>query len=500
MSVYRSTLSRCAVLTSCLAVAACVRVAEPPKLSFEMPEDFSATNGAEVVAQDLDLTTWWRNIDDPQLESLVTQAISGSPDIAMAEARLAEARATSSRALRRFDPSGGVRANATRTDVSRESGNVNVPNLPVDVPFVQLGRTDTTDAAFSVAWEIDLFGRKRAARAVAASRIDRAIYEGAGTEAALAAAVADALYRVRGVAIQKELVEQSLEIERDALRAIDEKILFGLAAGVERTSVEVQIIGLEAQLDQFTGELAAGKRELLVLAGRATDPLDQLVITADLPPAPRIPALAPGKLLERRPDVRASKADMLAALGNQALAKLDLFPTFSLLPGIGFNRTDRPESAFSTSFWSLGLQGVLPILDRGRLLAQKRVEDARTLQAIANYEKTVQTAFGEADMVLSRLVAETRMAERLALSEAAASQSVAALEAALETGMIDPHTLRESRRQLLDTRNEVSRARLQQLRRTVQAYKALGGGWGSTSVAMQNQPVNQQNTRTPRND
>ena len=48
--------------------------------------------------------------------------------------------------------------------------------------------------------------------------------------------------------------------------------------------------------------------------GRGTDPLDQLVISGDLPPAPRIPALAPGKLLERRPDVRASKADMIAAM------------------------------------------------------------------------------------------------------------------------------------------------------------------------------------------
>lgn len=491
---------RSAALLSCCGLAACVRVAEPPQLSFEMPADFSATSGDLIVERDLDLTTWWRNLDDPQLESLVTQALSGSPDIAMAEARLAEARAISSRALRRFDPSGGVRANATRTDLTRESGNVNVPNLPVDVPFVQLGRTDTTDASFTVAWEMDLFGRKRATRVVAASKIDKAIFEGAGTQAALAAAVADALYRVRGIAIEKQLVEERLEIERDALRAVDEKILFGLAAGLERTSIEVGIIGLEAQLDQLTGELAAGKRELLVLVGRGTEPLDQMVITADLPPAPRIPALAPGKLLERRPDVRVSKADLVAALGNQALAKLDLFPTFSLLPGVGFNRTDRAASAFSTSFWSLGLQGALPILDRGRLLAQKRVDDARALQAIASYEKTVQTAFGEADMVLSRLVAESRMAERLALSEAAASHSVAALEEALESGMIDPQTLRESRRQWLGARNEVARARLQQLRRTVQAYKALGGGWGGTTLAMQDRPMIGPDTRTSSND
>lgn len=499
MASHSFSAGRLAPLALCGLMAACVRVEAPPHLSFDLPEDYSVTYGSLVVEEDRDLTTWWRDLGDPQLESLVTQSLSDAPDMAIAQARIAEARASASRALRRFDPSGGLRGSGTRTDVTRRSGNVNVPNLPVDVPFVQLGETDTYDATFTVAWEIDLFGRKRAAAVVAGAKVEKAVYEAAGVRSALAAAVADALYRVRGTAIERKLVAARLEVERDALRAIDEKIASGLAAGIDRTGTEVRVNGLAAQAEQLDGELAAGKRELLVLAGRATDPLDTLAITADLPPAPRLPSATPGKLLERRPDVRASKADLIAALGDQALAKLDLFPTFTLLPGIGLNGTDRAARGFSTSFWSLGLQGVLPILDRGRLLAQKRTNDARAQQAVAGFEKAVQTAFGEADAVLSRLAAETRMTEKLALSETAASASVSALEAALGSGMIDPQILRDARRQWLEVQDDAARARVKQLRRTVQAYKALGGGWSIDPTAPTPRQDATANTRSPVN-
>ena len=474
-----------ALLALCGLMTACVRVEAPPRLSFDLPEDYSATSGAEPAEQTLDLTTWWRGLGDPQLEILVGQALEGAPDLAVAQARIAEARASASRALRRFDPSGNLRGGGTRNEVTRRSGNVFVPNLPVDVPFVQIGRTDTYDTSFSAAWEVDLFGRKRATGVVAKASVDKAAYEAAGVRSALAAAVADALFRVRGVAIDRDLVQHRLAVERDALRAIDEKITSGMAAGIDRTAAEVRLNGLDAQFEQLDGELAAGKRELLVLIGRATDPLGRLEITPQLPPPPRVPSAAPGTLLERRPDVLASKADLIAALGDQALAKLDLFPTFTLLPGIGLNGTDRTARGFSTSFWSLGLQGMLPILDRGRLLAQKRANDARAQQAAASYEKSVQTAFGEADAVLSRLVAETRMTDTLARSETVAAATVTALEGAQGSGLIDPQTLRDARRQLFETRGEAARARVQQWRRTVQAYKALGGGWGGSAPAAQ---------------
>ncbi len=128
---------------------------------------------------------------------------------------------------------------------------------------------------------------------------------------------------------------------------------------------------------------------------------------AALGAVPEIPPALPGDLLARRPDVRMAFARVQRAAGNVRLAELDFFPRLTLNPGVGIT-AQRSSFDTATSFWSIGLGLVVPILDRPRLQAQLNAEGARAEQAVLNYERTVQTAFSEADQALLRLQSDRR--------------------------------------------------------------------------------------------
>lgn len=466
-----------------LALAGCVRVGEPPKLSFDMPDQFEADKESPQGAADADLSRWWLAFNDDQLNRLIETALQSAPDVRIARARLAENQANASRILRSFDPQGGLAAGGSAQELNQESGDINLPNLPVDVPLVQTGRTYTYSASFGVTWELDLFGRKRAAAVLAGSRMQQAAFELELVRTALAASVADALFRARGLAAEMQEARLTESVESQSLAALDSKIKAGLATDGERVATLMRRNGARARMAGLRGELDSVRRELLVLIGRGTDPLASLDITPDLPLPPEVPQTAPGILLERRPDVHIAQQEMIGALGDQALAKLDLFPNFTLSPGYTFSGQDRQSQGFSTSLWSLGLQGLMPILDRGRLLAEVRASDARVNQAVSNYEKVVQSAYGEADGVLARLAADAEQFRIISESEIQAEQAWRMMEQGLERGLVDPETARNAYRQLRSAREDMILARLQWLRRTVQAFKALGGGWDQRAFA-----------------
>lgn len=467
-------------LVASAVLAGCVRVAAPPPLATPIPTRFGVDTGTDS-ADAAALPEWWHAFHDPQLDALIAGALVDSPDLKTVQARVAEADATMSRALRRFDPQGGIAANAGARNVRQVSGDINLPNLPVDVPVVQTGTTRVFNSAFDVSWEVDVFGRRDATAVVAGARVYSARLQAAASRASLAAAIADALFAARGLAIERERARAALDTERAAAGLVERRIARGLAPTGDRFPASARLRAATLQADTLSTEVDVARRQLLVLVGRGTAALDTLPIEPRLADAPPVPRTTPGELLKRRPDVLAARSAVTGALGNRALAKLDLFPTFSLSPGIGIERQVRPRNSFATGFWSLGIGLLMPILDRGRLMAELRASDARVVQAIGDYEKSVQTAYGEADSVLARLVSDHRQRDGVAASERDARAYYETMRRGEAAGVLDPDAAFAARRQWQSADVDLVRARVQVLRRSVQAFKALGGGWDDAS-------------------
>jgi outer membrane protein, multidrug efflux system len=196
---------------------------------------------------------------------------------------------------------------------------------------------------------------------------------------------------------------------------------------------------------------------------------------------PEVPATVPGALLARRPDVREAEARVRSAAGRNTYAQLAFFPTFTLTPGIGLSNSEQPGYSSGTRNWSIGASVTQPVLSIPRLLAELKAQNARTEQAVIAYEKAVQTAYGEADSALVRLDADRRRVAELTEGERRAGRAYEAARVRYASGLDDLSTALSAEQAWRSVRSQLTGAQVQALRRAVQTYKALGGGWPSST-------------------
>jgi NodT family efflux transporter outer membrane factor (OMF) lipoprotein len=464
----RSAYSAAALVVACLALGACASVRKP---DVRLPAAFEAPQGA-APAGAIALDRWWTAYEDPELSALIDQALIANPDARSAAARLREARATRASALLQTLPTGSVSASDKETHTHQLAGTA------IDFPgFSTSGTTEAQAANFNVSWDVDLFGRTLAARRalngdVAAARFD---YEAA--RASLAAQVADAYFQVRGLAIQLADARETVRITQGLFDTATRRGQIGVAATSDADRVAGDLAQARAQAQGLEAELQVERRTLLVLAGRIAEPTVNVKAEPAVGVIPQIPASVPSALLGRRPDVREAQARIASASGRRDADALALLPTFTLTPGIGWAKNSQPGFSSTTQNWSLGGAITQPILAIPHLLQDLKAADARTEQAVIAYEKAVQTAFSEAEASLVRLDADRRRVALLADGEARARRGYEASQIGYARGLTDLQTALQAEQSWRATRSQLTAAQVQALRRSVQAYKAVGGGW-----------------------
>lgn len=466
---------RSAVLIASLALAGC---ASARKADVRLPAAYEAPPAAAIAPVALD--RWWTVFGDDQLNGLIDTALAANPDAKSAAARLSEARATATSGLTRFLPQGDAAGSAKRTHTEQLSGKaINIPG------FSSSGTSENYSANLNVSWELDLFGRifavGRAARGdVAAARFS---YEGA--RASLAAQVADAYFQARGLAIQLADAQQTVRIQEELYNIAAKRAQLGLSASADADRVAGDLAQARSQAEALAAELQAQKRTLLILAGRPIEPTASINAPPNVGRIPPVPASVPSELLARRPDVREAQARVQSASGRLLLQDLAFFPTFTLTPGVGWSRVVQPGYRSETDSWTIGGSVSQPVLSIPRLLADLKAQNARTEQAVLAYEKSVQTAFGEAESALVRLDADERRVALLSEGERRAARAYEAARTGYARGLTDLQTALSAEQSWRATRTQLTSAQVQGLRQAVTTFKALGGGWPAERYATQ---------------
>jgi NodT family efflux transporter outer membrane factor (OMF) lipoprotein len=463
-------------------LASCALGPRVPAPDTRLPAAFEAPSADGAASVDLD--RWWRAYNDPQLESLVEAALKSAPDARSAAARLDEARAVRSSALTAFDPQGALQGSSTLTNTNTISGPgpIVIPAVPGVFPGASFdlspsGYTYNQGANFNVSWEVDLFGRRVATRRRANADFAAARFDYEASRTSLAASVADQLFQARGLAIQLDDSREEARIQRELLRVAQLKADHGLGAQSDADQVAAQTAQSDAEVADLESQLHAARRTLLVLLGRGADPLEGLPTPAEAGAPPKVPASVPGALLARRPDVQEALAKLHSASGQLKIDELALFPKFTLQPGISLSSSNVTGSPIVSDAWSIGLGAALPILDRPRLQAEIRAQGARADQAVIAYEKTVQTAYGEAENALVELSSDERRVTMLTAGEAQGRRAYDAARRRYTMGMDDLTSVLTAERTWRTARTALTGAEVQALRRSVQTFKALGGGW-----------------------
>jgi multidrug efflux system outer membrane protein len=232
---------------------------------------------------------------------------------------------------------------------------------------------------------------------------------------------------------------------------------------VQRRDAERQRAILQGQLGQLTGRL-----DLKIAPGD--------LFTLPVPPTP--PAGLPSELIDRRPDIRSAEQGLVAANAQIGVARAALFPSISLTAGLGTQSGQFSNLlAGSSRIWSAGVGLDLPIFDGGRRSARVDQASARERQALAAYQKAIETGFREVSEGLINVgqsgATETDLADRLE----AARKSLELSNLRYQSGYSPFLEVLDAQRTANDAELAFVRNRQARLSFSVDLMKALGGGW-----------------------
>ena len=443
---------------------------ERPRVT-DLPDGYAeaaAIPVAETIAVEMP-TDWWTDFGSPELDALVEEALTNSPDVAAAAARVmaARGRLESSNASRLPSVEVGGTGSRSQTTRARFGGMGS---------FYQNFFTATVDAAY----ELDLWGRlsrtRRSAWAAAlASEADRRT-----VRQALVADVVRGWLSVHEAQAQLDLARDTVAAYARSQDMVEDRYLSGVAEAVDLHLASQTLSSAEALAALREQELAAVRRGLEVLLGRY--PAGDLTAAGPgldrLPSLPAVPAGLPSTLLERRPDIQAAEMRLRAAVETVGATKAELFPTLAVTGEYGYNSSIFEELLKDASnVWSLAGSVAMPLLNRGATTG--RIDSARAdaAEAEAGYVKTVLNGFREVESALS--AERHQHARRDHLSDGAdhARRALALAEDRYRQGLDGYQTVLESQRRLLQADGDRLAAERAWRTARVDLIQALGGDW-----------------------
>ena len=367
-------------------------VAPKPLAAGRLPHADNTSAGAPAVAQ------WWRTLGDAQLNELVDKALRNSPDIATAQARLKQSRASLSGAQANAMPkvSGDAAMLKLRSpDTSALGGNSGGGRGPLNLYL----------AGFDASWEADLFGGTRRAVEAAQAEADASQAQLADAQVQLAAEIVQAYTDLRDQQTRLALVDSSVDIENQALDLTQQRRERGVASQLQLEQVITQAENTQAQRLPLQAAIVESLDQLGLLCGLEPGELDgQLATARALPALPSaVPLADPAALLKARPDIRMAERKLASANAQIGEKTADWFPKLSLTGDLSFSASDPGHLARKDS----GTWLVLPritwnALDFGRVAASVKGAEAGRDEALAQYKSVVLSALRDADVALAR--------------------------------------------------------------------------------------------------
>jgi len=414
---------------------------------------------------------WWTLFGDSTLNNLIQQALDANQDLQAAIARLEAAEGAAREAGADYYPNVSLGTSNGRNQSSGET---------FSGKRVGSGTYSNHRAALSLSYEVDLWGRVRrsneAARAEAlASRFGRD-----SIRLTLLGQVANEYLALRSNDAQLAVTQDTLNSREKSLKIVQARLDAGSASALELAQAENAYAAAQSQWSQVKRLRAISESQIGLLTGQpglkiASGQLEQL----PLPPTP--PAGLPSTLLEARPDVRQAEEKLIAANARIGVAKAAYFPTISLT-GMYGSESMALSNLFTgnAGIWSTALGLSMPIFDAGRTGARVDQATAAQKESLANYRKTLQSAFKEVNDALVNLKEYADVETANAAQVTAARRALELSQARYEAGYAGFMDVLDSQRTTNLAQLEYLNSRKNRLGAAVDLFKALGGGWQST--------------------
>lgn len=436
-------------------------------------DSYSAERSFRAPAAEWPTDSWWQAYGDSQLDTLIDEALAGSPDLAAAQARVVRAEALAQQAGATLAPR--IDGNASASAV-KQSYNNGVPKAAVPE-----GWNDTGQVGASLTWQLDLYGRNRALLAAATSQAEAARADAATARLMLSTSVAGAYAGLAQLYAEQDAAREALRVRSETESLLAQRFAQGLEtrAAVERA--HAGRAAAEAQLQAVDEAIGLTRNAIAALLGQGPD--RGLAIGRPAPDAIRafgLPANLQADLVGRRPDVVAARLTAEAGAQRIKVAKADFYPNVNLTAVVGLQSLGLDVLAKSDSMMgSVGPAISLPIFSGGRLEGAYKGARADYELAVAAYNQTLTQALKEvADAAVSARSLDGRLAKtREAFDASRSAYELARLRYARGLGnYLDVLTAEDS---LIQNRRALAALEARAFTLDVALVRALGGGYGA---------------------
>jgi len=454
------------IVILCLGLSACAIGPDYRRPTVTMPGGWRIEAAdAQAVAN----TAWWEQFNDAVLNGLIGVALKENHDLKIATARVEEyvGRYWAGRSglfPQIYAGGGGGQERAS------ERGATPVPSYVKNPAGMYQG-------AFSGSWEIDVWGRLR--RLTEAAKADLLSTE-EGRRAViltLVASVANAYVNLLDLDKQLEVATNTVKTREESYRLFTLRFEGGVISELELSQVKSEYEQALSKIPLIQKQISQQENGISVLLGRNPGPvqrgksIDELTI-------PTVPSGLPSDLLERRPDIRQSEQELIAANARIGAAKALYFPTISLTGAFGWSSSDLSLLFGDPSrAWNWAGAFTAPIFTGGSITGSYKATKAVQQQALFNYQKAIQSAFKEvndslADQKYTREQLEAQGRQVEALKTYAA---VARLR--FDNGYTSYIEVLDAERSLFNAELDYAQSQGVLFQSLVNLYKAMGGGW-----------------------
>lgn len=411
---------------------------------------------------------WWRNFNDPVLDSLIDVAVKQNYSVQMAADRIAMAKANLRSEQGSYAPTFGLSAGWNRQQTSGNTGS-----LPQTT-------TQYADAALSMSWEIDVFGSIRNRVKAQKENFAASKEEYNAVMVSLCAQVATAYINLREMQQEMQVVTQNCLSQQAVVEITKKRYETGLVSKLDVAqaqsvyySTKASLPSLEAGIIQYTNSLA-------ILMGLYPQDVKYLM-DAPRPLPDYIETVGigiPANLLLRRPDIRSAERQVNAQAASLGASKSDWWPQVFVKGSIGFASHDIDKIANHNSLtYEIAPAISWNFFQGGKLAQATRLAKAQLDETVRQFNQTVLTSVQEVDNAMSAY--KNSIKQIVALREVV-NQGQQTLDLSLDLykqGLTPFQNVLDAQRSLLSYENQLTQAKGSSLLYLIKLYQALGGGW-----------------------
>ncbi|WP_042588486.1 efflux transporter outer membrane subunit [Burkholderia sp. MSHR3999] len=478
----RMTGRTAGVLAALLALSGCAPSGFLPSLSLRAPaDDALARTAGPGAAGAWPAPDWVAQLQDPQLDQLVAEALQQNPDLQVAQARLriAQAQLQQFDALTGLTGTAGATVNRARMPQPGDVADVTIGGYKVPVQIFGDPAASPSSVFVALNYQLDLWGRNKAATKSLMSLRDAARVEADQVRLAMSTAIVAVYCQLDQAYAARDLLQQKLKVSQRVTTVLRERTARGIDNAYDASDASIKRSRLLGQIALNDEQIKLAQLQLGVLSGRGPE----RGLALQRPHVGKfgdaaLPARLPADLLGRRPDIVAARLRVEAAYANADATRAQFFPDVNLI-GLGGVFALTPASLFSRDALagSVGPAVSLPIFDRGRLKAKLGADVAQADVAIGLYNKTVDDALGQvAQLVTSLQTSQTLVAQQQ--DAVAAAQKIVQIAADRHRrGLLMQKDVDVAELTLIDERAQLIDLLGKQRTLRVGLIGALGGGF-----------------------